>query len=131
MKSIIALIFIFAASVGIAQNPDRTEMEKIFQEIIGPIKNGSIDQVLSRTVFPLDVGNKQYTSKTFRTNFSKIFIEGYAECLLDPQNYQLAMPEDKEWFLAVCMIAPENFEATVFSFLKEDGVWKLKNISFQ
>jgi hypothetical protein len=131
MKIVFALTFVLISFFGLNQYPDRVDVDKIIQEIITPLKKLEIDQVISRTVFPFRVGDSNYTSPTFRSSFSKIFIDGYAECLSDPENYQVAMPGDDHWCLAVCMVAPEGFEATVFSFVKKEGVWKLEWIDLQ
>jgi hypothetical protein len=131
MKNIIALFFFINSFIGISQYPDSAELEKIIKEISIPIKNGAIDQVISRIIFPIKVGTIDYTVKSFRSSFSQIFIDGYSECLSDPENYQVALPGDDNWYLAVCMVAPDGYEATVFSFVKIKGVWKLKSIDFQ
>ena len=131
MKSIIALIFCLNSFIGISQDPDSVEFEKIIKEISIPIKNKAIDQVISRIIFPIKVGTIDYTVKSFRSSFSQIYIDGYSECLSDPENYQVAMPGDDNWCLAVCLVATDGYEATVFSFVKIEGVWKLKRINFQ
>lgn len=131
MKFLLILSFGFFSYLGLAQYPERAEVDKIIQEIIVPIEKGAIDQVITRAIFPFRVGDTNYTTKTFRSSFSKIFIDGYAECLTDPENYQVAMPGDDNWCLAVCMVAPEGYEAAVFSFVKKDGVWKLERIDLQ
>ncbi len=131
MRFIFALFLNFFSSMSFAQYPERAELNKIITEIIVPIQKGAIDQVIARTVFPFSVGDTDYTVKTFRANFSTIFIDGYAACLLNPENYQVALPGDDDWCLAVCMTAPEGFEAVVFSFVKQNGSWKLKLIDLQ
>src|SRR3989338_5272929 len=132
MKPLIFLSFVLVSFGSFAQYPDKVELQEILDGIAAPLASGDRDSFLQRVTFPFEVGDKKYSSKSqLIASFDKAFIEGYSKCLSDPESYQIALPNDHTWYLAVSFVAPTGYDASVFSFRKINGTWMLDSIDIQ
>ena len=131
MKLLLILTLSLMSFSSFAQYPNEAELQVILTEIAAPLAAEDMDLLFEHITFPFVV-DKTYTSKSqLASSFKKVFIEGYTDCLNDSGSYQMAMPDDHSWYMAVCFSAPEGYEASVFTFRKKDGVWMLEEIGLQ
>ncbi|MDX2362889.1 MAG: hypothetical protein QNK23_18910 [Crocinitomicaceae bacterium] len=127
---IIFCLLIFSLSAS-AQYPNDAELQKIIDKIVSPMEANEIDSFFEHVTFPFKAGDKKYSESELRAAFSDVFVKGTTSCLKDAGSYQMAMPDDHSWYMAVCFSAPEGYEVSVFVFKKINDKWMLESIDLQ
>ena len=126
MRILSVLVFLFLYISAFGQQVDPAEVAKIKKEIIEPLNNGKIDNVLDRMVFPFKAGSKSYTRAELKKDFANVIVSGIGR-ELNGSGYE-AMNFDGDAYMMVCMSAPDGYEAAVPVFKKIDGVWMFANM---
>jgi hypothetical protein len=127
---VFSFLLLFSLSAT-AQYPDNQELQKIKSEIIKPMLAGDMDAFLERVTFPFKAGDTKYSKSQLRAAYKTVFAAGTASCLEDEGSYQMAMPDDHSWYLAVCFAAPDGYEAAVYIFKNIEGKWMLDSLDLQ
>lgn len=128
MKVLLLLLFGFSSLSAGAQSPEA--LAEIIEHIGKPLAAGEVDAVMNRLVYPFNARGKSYTKTTLKPAFSKVFVEGNGACLMSVDQYQVAIPGDDTWCLAVCVEDPATYAASVYSFRLIEGKWMLEFIDF-
>lgn len=133
-ECLIFMLFAVTTNV-VAQKPKAEEVQKIITEIVVNMEPVDKKDFFSRVHFPLlvtsDSGDRSYSQKELKDAFNSVFLQEMIACLKDPSNYQLALPDRHDYYLAVCFAAPGDFAASVFTFVFEKDMWRLSSINLQ
>lgn len=135
MRIYLILLLLYVTTNVVAQKPKAEEVQKINTEIVVNMEPVDKKDFFSRVYFPLlvtgDSGDRSYSQKELKDAFNSVFLQEMIDCLKDPSNYQLALPDQHDYYLAVCFAAPGDFAASVFTFVFEKDMWRLSSINLQ
>ena len=138
MKTFFTLLsgFLLLSSSAIAQSVNKIEPQQFWETNIQSIIDGDIDAVVSQSYFPMSTFEGEWSKNDFMDAFEVLFDETtLAE--LRSQTYREIQPVEYNpgeiTYMVVIVteteIDGEYYEsATILSFKKFDGVWKLYDI---
>lgn len=134
MKTLIASTILFLmSSMAFSQSVDKVEAQAFWETNIQAILNENVDEVVSKSHFPMSTFEGDWTKDDFIDAFEILF--GISELTelktqtfhdIQPVEYE---PGEIEYMVVIVTeteIDGELYEsATILSFKKFDGVWKL------
>jgi hypothetical protein len=133
--TICAAFLLFGSSVQ-AQTLNKVEPQQFWETNIQAILDQDLDLVVSQSHFPMSTFEGDWKENDFRDAFEILFDETTIAAL-QSQTYRDIQPVEYEpgeiTYMVVILtemeVDGEMFEsATILSFKKFDGVWKLYNI---
>jgi hypothetical protein len=129
LLALISLLFLSLSAS--TQYPNDTELKDIMDKIVSPLEANDMDSFLKHVTFPFNVGGQKYSESELRKSFNEVFLKGTISCLKDKGNYQMALPDNHSWYMAVCFSAPEGYDVSVFTFKKKNGTWMVDDLDLQ
>lgn len=139
MKPLLFFILLLSTPFVFSQDEEEDLMENFMEEVIPVFIEKDIDGILNATHYPLSVkmGEEPFTEfkkSTWKKEMDSILTDGVISelRLMKPRDIQTVEYEPGEiTFMLVCLAAKEGFEATVLSFKRIEGTWKLTNLNVQ
>ena len=130
------LLLLFIAPIALAQEIDKDEAEDFWEDNIQAILDLDKEKVMTQTNFPLNTFDGDWDQRAFESGFDLIFNE---DLIADLKYQSVRDIQSVEYepgeitiildIFSVTEIDGEEFEsATILSFKKFEGSWKLYDI---
>jgi len=138
MKTLFTLLsaFLLMTSLSVAQSINKTGPQQFWETNIHAIIDGDVDQVVEQSYFPMSTFEGDWKKREFIDAFDILFDESAVEALKNQSYRDIQSVDDgtgnREYIVVITTemeIDGEILEsATILSFKKFDGEWKLYNI---
>lgn len=133
MRTSLLLLFLFAFSTLVrSQEADKAEMQRFWDTNIPPISDGKVEEVVSQSLFPLEVKRRKstfITSEQFKRKFTSYFTPYVMERFKNGSVNDIDCLQTVDGtckLLAIVYPPSESSEEEyVFCFKPYKGQWKL------
>ncbi|MCJ8291973.1 MAG: hypothetical protein HRT58_18995 [Crocinitomicaceae bacterium] len=138
MKTFFTMLagFLLISSSVFAQSLNKVEPQQFWETNIQAILNSDLDEVVSQSYFPMTTFEGDWSKKDFINSFDMLFDESILAALRDQSFRDIQAIESSPGEITYMVVIitytemeGETYEsATILSFKKFDGEWKLYDI---
>ncbi|PHR30805.1 MAG: hypothetical protein COA38_09700 [Fluviicola sp.] len=138
MKTFFTMLagFLLISSSVFAQSLNKVEPQQFWETNIQAILNSDLDEVVSQSYFPMTTFEGDWSKKDFINSFDMLFDESILAALSDQSFRDIQAIESSPGEITYMVVIitytemeGETYEsATILSFKKFDGEWKLYDL---